>query len=272
MTRTLTLVQLSDTHLVPEGELLHGRIDTWQRTVAALSACAHFSPDAVLITGDIAERGAAVHQRAARLFAQAEEQLGCPVITIPGNHDPAGSIDARFNLQRRAGGPQPANTVHDIRGVRVIGLDSGGFALPEGTLNAAQLRWLAEQLQAPAPGGTLLAIHHPPVPAIIPALAGRGLSNARQLEQLIAGSDVAGILCGHYHLPGGGRLAGAGVWMAPAVAYNHNLFAPHDTLQGLDTSWLSVIRVRDGVMDASPVPVHTPAAIFTRTAAAPVPA
>ena len=259
----IRLVHLSDTHLTPQGQLLHGRIDTWQRTVAALSAATHFAPDAVVVTGDIAERGAAVHERAARLFARAEAQLGCPVITLPGNHDPSGSIDTRFNLRRTATGPHPANTVHRVQGLRIITLDSGGYGQPEGRLDEEQLHWLGAELATPAERGTLLALHHPPVEAIAPALARRGLVNAHQLARLLPGSDVRGILCGHYHLPASGHLAGVPVWMGPAVSYNHNLFAPADTLQGLDSSWLSIIQLGQ-TMDAVPVPVTSPAAVFTR--------
>ncbi|HBV09966.1 MAG TPA: phosphoesterase, partial [Micrococcaceae bacterium] len=74
--RQATLVQLTDTHLLEGEKLLHGRIDTWSRTVAALSAAAHFAPDAVLVTGDIADRGQQIYNRAARLFERAEQELG----------------------------------------------------------------------------------------------------------------------------------------------------------------------------------------------------
>lgn len=264
MSAAIRLVHLTDTHLVTEGRLLHGRIDTWQRTVAALAAAQHFTPDAVLITGDLAERTADIYEPAARLLAEAQTQLGCPVITVPGNHDPAGSIDERFNTLRTSSGPLPANTVHWVGQTRIITLDSGGYRQAAGRLDEPQLDWLARELDSPTPGGSILALHHPPVAAITPALARRGLENPRRLAETIRGSDVAGILCGHYHLPGAGQLAGAAVWMGPAVSYNHNLFAPEHTLQGLDSSWLSLIQLRQGVMDAVPIPVSVPAAVFTR--------
>lgn len=267
--RHATLVHLSDTHLLGDGSLLHGRIDTWARTVAALSAAAHFSPDAVLVTGDIADRGQQVHARAARLFEHVEQELGCPVITLPGNHDPAGAIGGDFNRGRSASGPGPADTVHHVSGLRIISLDSHGFGTDEGWLTDEQLLWVAGLLATASARGTVIALHHPPVPAPLPALAGRGLAAPEKLAAVLAGSDVLGILCGHYHLPGMGSLGTIPVWVAPAVSYNHNLFAPDDTLQGLDTSWFSVIKAGDGHFFTTPVQVTTPAAVFTRTTTLP---
>lgn len=268
--RQATLVQLTDTHLLEGEKLLHGRIDTWSRTVAALSAAAHFAPDAVLVTGDIADRGQQIYNRAARLFERAEQELGCPVIVVPGNHDPAGAVAAGFNRTRQAGGPFPADTVHEVAGLRIIGLESHGFGQVQGTLTQEQLQWLLGVLATPAPGGSVLAMHHPPIDATLPGLAGRGLANPAQLAAVLGGSDVHAILCGHYHLPSTGNLGSIPVWVAPAVSYNHNIFAPSHLIQGLDTSWISVVKVGGSTLSASPVQVATAAAVFTREVAVPV--
>ncbi|WP_411733379.1 metallophosphoesterase [Paeniglutamicibacter sp.] len=265
-----TLVQLTDTHLLNGGALLHGRIDTWARTTAALNAAARFFPDAVLVTGDISDRGAQVYSRAAKLFEQAERELGCPVIVVPGNHDPAGSVGAAFNRKRLASGPNPADTVHLVDGLRIIGLDTHGFRETEGRLSGRQLQWLLAVLKTPAPRGTVLALHHPPIDSLLPALAGRGLARPEELAAVLAGSDVRGILCGHYHLPATGSLGGIPVWIGPAVSYNHDLFASEGSTRGLDPSWFSVIKVGAGQLSATPVQVAIPVAAFTREV--PVPA
>ncbi|MDO2934602.1 metallophosphoesterase [Paeniglutamicibacter sulfureus] len=256
-----TLVQLTDLHLMTGGALLHGWIDTWARTAEALEAAARFSPDAILVTGDIADRGAQVHARAARLFEHAERELQCPVIVVPGNHDPAGSVGARFNRQRIASGPNPADTVHMIGGLRIIGLDTHGFREAAGGLSQPQLRWLLAVLETPAPGGTVLALHHPPIDCLMPALAGRGLARPGELAAVLAGSDVRAILCGHYHLPTSGSLGSIPVWVGPAVSYNHKLFATDAPAHDQDTSWFSVIKVGAGQLSATPVRVPRPLAV-----------
>ncbi|MBV1777628.1 metallophosphoesterase [Paeniglutamicibacter sp. ABSL32-1] len=268
--RGATLVQLTDTHLLAGGALLRGRIDTWARTTAALGAAARFSPDAVLVTGDVSDRGAPVYSRAAELFGQAERELGCPVIVVPGNHDPAGAVGAAFNRRRLASGPNPADTVHLVAGLRIIGLETHGFREAAGRLSDRQLLWLRAVLQAPAPRGTVLAMHHPPIESLLPELAGRGLARPGELAAVLAGSDVRGILCGHYHLPGTGSLGTIPVWVSPAVSYNHNLFAPEGSKPGTDPSWFSVIKVGAGQFSATPVQVPVPAAAPAREV--PVPA
>lgn len=265
-----TLVQLTDTHLLEGEKVLHGRIDTWPRTVAALSAAAHFAPDAVIVTGDIADRGHQIHARAAKLFERAEEELGCPVIVVPGNHDPAGAVGAGFNRTRQSGGPFPADTVHQVAGLRIIGLESHGFGQAQGELTQEQLQWMLGVLAKPAPGGSVLAMHHPPIDATLPGLAGRGLANPAELAAVLEGSDVHAILCGHYHLPSTGNLGTIPVWVAPAVSYNHNLFAPSNLIQALDTSWISVVKIAGSTLSASPVQVATAPAVFTHEVAVPV--
>ncbi len=259
----LRLVQLTDTHLVTEDALLHGRLDTWARTVAAFSAAAHFAPDAVLVTGDIADRGQAIHSSAAKLFAKAQRELQCPIITLPGNHDPLGAVGTEFNASRRGTGPYPADTIHEVAGLRIIALDSHGFGEGAGWLGPEQLQWLTEVLRTPAPRGSIVTLHHPPIPSMHRVHDGRGLKHPEHLSAALEGSDVLGIFCGHYHLPTLGTLGSIPVWTAPAVSYNHNLFAPESVLQAVDTSWLSVITIEGAQISATPVQISAPPAVFT---------
>ncbi|WFP15874.1 metallophosphoesterase family protein [Citricoccus muralis] len=267
MTSTLPthrLVHLTDAHLTAESRLLHDRLEPWSRLFSALSAAAQFRPDAVVISGDLGERGHKIHDRAAPLLTQAEAQLGCPVITVPGNHDTPGAIGERFNTSRTASGPHSADTVHEITGLRVIGLDSHGFEQPQGWLDPEQLDWLTEVLATPVEHGTVLLLHHPPIPTIDPFLSTVGLANAEELSERLHGTDVRVMLSGHLHLSTSGVLGAIPVWSGPALAYNHNPFTPAGTLQGLDSSWLSVVDVHAHTVATSAVPMQTASAVFTR--------
>ncbi|WP_170184041.1 metallophosphoesterase family protein [Glutamicibacter uratoxydans] len=258
----LHLVHLSDTHLTAGGRLLPAGIDPWAKLALALSAAGEYSPDAVLITGDIADRGDAIHADAAKILAEAQFRLGCPIITIPGNHDPSGSIDARFNTTRISTGPHPANTVHEINGLRVIGLDSAGFQQAQGELDAAQLQWLRQLLTGPAPQGTLVLLHHPPLESFSPVLAGRGLRNAQELNSVITGSDVRAVLCGHYHQLGASQLAGTPIFMAPSTAFNMNPLSPTQIVEQPD-AWFSALKITADAVLSVPVSssyAHSPSA------------
>ena len=262
----LTLVQLTDTHLLPEPELLFGKLNTWQRTISAVSAAAHFSPDALLVTGDIADSKSSIYQQASRLFDSASQQLGCPIIVLPGNHDQPDTVPPLFNRDRTATGPTPGDTVHQLKGLRVIAMDSDNPGHPDGALSEEQLDWLCGQLAFQSDGGTILALHHPPIESVLPQLAGRGLANPDRLAAVIEGTDVRAVLCGHYHHAASGWLGTVPVWVSPAVAYNQNLFAPAPTIQAVDSTWLSVIELGPTGFSATPVPVTaTGTPVFTST-------
>ena len=83
---TLTLVQVTDAHLmgVRGGRLLNVDTDDSLAAVLELVEARPESPDALLITGDIAGDGAGdAYQR----FAQALEAIPAPSFWLPGNHD-----------------------------------------------------------------------------------------------------------------------------------------------------------------------------------------
>ncbi|MCC9193225.1 metallophosphoesterase [Arthrobacter sp. zg-Y916] len=268
-----TLIHLTDTHLRQPGELLFGALDTWARTAEALRAAARYRPDAVVVTGDIADSGADIYAVASGLFTRARRELGCPVIVLPGNHDVPGTrawAAESFTGSQTDTGPGPGNDVHFVGGLRLITLDSDDPGRPAGRLTGAQLQWLDDVLAEPAPDGTVLALHHPPIDSLLPQLAGRGLDRPAELAGVLAGTDVRAVLCGHYHHALSGRLGGVPVWVGPAVSYGQDLFAPPETVQGLDSSWLSVIRLGENSFSAVPVPLlPAGASVFTNAAVPP---
>lgn len=87
MTGHTRMLQITDLHLTTNSHLLYDRIDTWQRLCTALSAADHFSPDAVLVTGDLYNNASLASTELAVLFDKASHELACPVIALPGNHD-----------------------------------------------------------------------------------------------------------------------------------------------------------------------------------------
>src|SRR3546814_17269213 len=63
---------------------------------------------------------------------------------------------------------EPVTGVWDLGGLRLVALDSTVPGWHHGDVDAAQLAWLRGVLAEPAPLGTLLALHHPPLPTHIP--------------------------------------------------------------------------------------------------------
>ncbi len=91
----MLLCQISDPHVVPEGTLAYGRVDTGrmlQRCVHKILALPRL-PDAVVATGDLTDDGTVEeYERLAELLAP----LPMPIYLVAGNHDDRGALRRVF--------------------------------------------------------------------------------------------------------------------------------------------------------------------------------
>jgi 3',5'-cyclic AMP phosphodiesterase CpdA len=124
--------------------------------------------------------------------------------------------------------------VHDIDGLRVIALDSTVPGAHHGEVSGAQLDWLAEELATPAPHGTILAMHHPPVPSVLDLAVAVELREQWALAEVLEGSDVRGIIAGHLHYSTNATFAGIPVSVASATCYTQDLNVPVGGTRGRD--------------------------------------
>jgi 3',5'-cyclic AMP phosphodiesterase CpdA len=114
----------------------------------------------------------------------------------------------------------PQDRVHDVAGLRIVALDTTVPGYHHGDLTDEQLAWLTDVLARPAPHGTLLAMHHPPIPVpMMPAAEIIELSEQQRLAEAISGTDVRGILGGHFHFSTYSTFAGVPVSVASATCY-----------------------------------------------------
>ena len=212
------LVQISDVHLTASGPLLPG-INPRDNLVKALRLldATGIRPDVFLLTGDLANDGeGACYDDLAGLLAQAASRSGASVIYVPGNHDERGT----FHRHLLGGsGDGPVNQTHWRDGLRIIALDSTIPGEGYGALDDQTLGYLRAELATAAPDGTVLALHHPPIPSPIQPMAEIALRNPGRLRDAIAGSDVRIVLCGHNHHEALGTLGPVPVWVCPAIAY-----------------------------------------------------
>ncbi|MFZ8757841.1 phosphodiesterase [Microbacterium sp. HMH0099] len=251
------ILHLSDTHLLGGDRLLGDRYDTarhLQRTLDAAEATG-VRPDAVVFTGDLTDLGEPEAYRALRDAVEPwAARLGAPVVWVAGNHDerPAlrqGLLDAEPN-------EEPVTGVWDLGGLRLIALDSTVPGWHHGDLDASQLAWLRDVLAEPAPLGTLLALHHPPLPTHIPFFDILELRDQPGLAAAIAGSDVRGILAGHLHYSTSGTFAGIPVSVAAASCYTMDLARPADEVNGMDAGRsFHLVHVWEDTVTHAVVPV-----------------
>ncbi|SNY49901.1 metallophosphoesterase family protein [Paractinoplanes atraurantiacus] len=171
-----------------------------------------------------------------------------PAIFTTGNHDDRPAFAAELGsghlgtepvVQLETAERAAASTV---AGYRVITLDSLVPGKGYGRISATQLTWLRSVLAQPAPNGSIVAFHHPPV--AVPGVAVQsavGLHNGPELAAAIGGSDVRLILCGHFHLQLFGLLTGIPVWVTPGVVTRIDLTATPGTERAVRGASASVI-------------------------------
>lgn len=215
---TVVVAQLTDTHLRAPGELTHG-VDTGRALEDAVATLANASVpiDAVLVTGDLADRGSAeeyVH------FRECVAPIRAPLYAIPGNHDDA-SLLTRF-LEDKARQTQAGDVsyVAEVGPLRLVMLDTTVAGADHGSLTSARLRWLDEALSARPEQPTLLAMHHPPFRSGIPQMDAINLRDGEPLGELLARhGQVLAIACGHVHRSIFTTFANRAASVAPSPAF-----------------------------------------------------
>jgi 3',5'-cyclic AMP phosphodiesterase CpdA len=211
-------VQLSDPHLLAD-DRLYARVDPCERIEAAFDAlvAANWEVDVVVLSGDLADRGeTAAYERLRSVVGHGLARLGAQLLVVPGNHDDVGRVRSiLLELERHDG---PLDSVVRAEELRVIGLDSSVPGVDYGGLRDAQLEWLALELAVPAPDGTILVVHHPPIWSTTPHSELMALRAPERLADAIRGTDVLIVLSGHTHRASAGTLAGIPVWVSPATA------------------------------------------------------
>jgi 3',5'-cyclic AMP phosphodiesterase CpdA len=252
-----TLLHLSDTHLLAGNAPLGGRYDTaanLARTLTAAEATG-IRPDAIVFTGDLTDLGEPEAYAALRSAVEpVAARLGAPVEWVAGNHDERTAM--RRDLLGLEPTHEPVTGVWDLGGLRLIGLDSSVPGWHHGDLDHAQLEWLRYVLATPATLGTILAVHHPPLPTHIPFFDILELRDQGRLAEVIAGSDVRAILAGHLHYSTSGTFAGVPVSVAAASCYTMNLARAGVEVNGMDAGQsFHLVHVYDDTITHAVVPV-----------------
>lgn len=266
-----TIVHLSDPHLLAANAPLGGRYDTegnLRRTLERVEQMAidgSFTPDALVFTGDLADLGEpAAYVRIRELVEPVAARLGAPVVWVAGNHDERPEL--RRDLLGLSPDQTPVTGVWDLGGLRLVALDSSVPGWHHGEIDAAQREWLREVLSAPAPLGTILALHHPPLPSHVPMFDILELRDQASLAQVIAGSDVRAILAGHLHYSMSGTFAGVPVSVAAASCYTMDVALPPLRVNGMDAGQsFHLVHVYADTITHTVVPVDAedPAGFFT---------
>lgn len=229
------LLHLSDPHLVGGPEPLYGAVDSEARLIQLFEEVKKSGarPEAVIFTGDLADKGdPEAYAKLRAIVEPACEELGADVIWAMGNHDNRANF--RKGLLDQPGTDAPVDHSYFINGLRIITMDTSVPGYHHGELSPAQLEWLAAELATPAPDGTILALHHPPVPSVLDLSVLVELRDQRSLAAVVRDSDVRTILAGHLHYSTTATFAGIPVSVASASCYTQDLNVPVGGTRGQD--------------------------------------
>lgn len=213
------LIQITDTHILPPGEILYDEVDTALHLTETVQQINRMRPlpDVVMITGDLVEHG---DKTGYKHFLELIRPLKMPTYVIPGNHDnPKVMTDVFAGTSCFPSRDSTFQYAVDDLPFRILALNSccGGSELP--AFDENRLSWLKKELgQSDKP--TLIALHHPPMITGIELVDMGGSEWFQGLSSVVAETKhVKLVICGHCHTDMSGRMGSVPVYMAPATAH-----------------------------------------------------
>lgn len=215
----MLLCQITDPHIVSDGKLAYGRVDTprlLERCVRKIESLPR-KPDVVVATGDLTDNGTAVEYG---LLAELLAPLSMPLFLAVGNHDDRRALRAAFPQHSYLGGEDGfVQYVVDEFPLRLVVLDTLDPGKPGGVLCDRRLRWLDRTLgQSQRP--TVVAQHHPPIPTGLTFMDAMSLADPAAEAAVIARhAHVERIISGHYHRVAQARFAGTVASICPSTAH-----------------------------------------------------
>lgn len=251
------IAHISDTHLLAGNRQLYGTVDTDPPLIRALEQLERsgLPLEALVFTGDLADLAEPdAYARLRSIVEPAADRIGARVVWVMGNHDERPAYSAGlFDAESDA----PQDRVEMVGGLRIISLDSTVPGYHHGDLLDSQIEWLRDVLAEPAPDGTILGLHHPPLPSPVEIMAIIELQRMHRLADVLRGTDVRAILAGHLHHAMSGMFAGIPVSVAAATCYTIDPSAPVGSLLGVDRAQsINLVHVYDDQILHSVVPVN----------------
>jgi Icc protein len=222
--KAVVIAQFSDLHVMASGRN-HFGVDA----AAGLERCiAHLAgldraPDLLVASGDLVDAGTpAEYARLRELLSR----LRVPLCLMPGNHDRRAPLREAFADHQYLGGRGPMHYYRDVRGLRIIALDSVIEGRDDGALDAAQLQWLDDLLDSQPNQDALVFLHHPPVVTGFSRMDRIAVAaeSAERLGRIVAGHpQVRGVFCGHVHRCAQTAWHGTLVSVCPSTAFQARL-------------------------------------------------
>lgn len=202
----MKFIHITDTHLVPPGQLLYG-LDPEARLKACIGDINRNHADATfaIVTGDLAHYGEVAAYHALRaVFAE----LRMPLHLLIGNHDSRDNFLAVFEESPRDENGFVQFTLDTPIGTFIC-LDSNEPDVPYGILCERRLDWLRRRLDAAGDRPVYLFVHHPPFSVGIRRMDENALRQPERLAAVLDGRhNIKHLFYGHLHRPIAGSWRG----------------------------------------------------------------
>ncbi len=229
-----SFVHFSDTHIMAEG-LFTESVEGWQvdtaaslrrviRTITTLEPLPAFAMiGGDLTSPDLLERDRTLtpedYEPSYRLLQDILAPLSCPIYMLMGNHDDR--IAFHRVMQTGVATPDASHDYSfDHQGYHFIALDSLQPGEVGGHLEAAQLDWLRQDLQAHQGQPTLVFVHHQPWKLGLEWLDDVNLHNGEELMHLLHDyADVRWLICGHVHMDQDVQRQGLTMLTSPSTCF-----------------------------------------------------
>ncbi|HEY0626531.1 MAG TPA: metallophosphoesterase [Allosphingosinicella sp.] len=193
-----TIAHLSDVHF--------GRHDP--EVVAAVEAfLADKRPNLVVISGDFTQRARVNQYKEACSFVDRIEDMGLPVLAVPGNHDvPLYDVVQRFvrplhRYKRFIDDDLCPYWENDE--LQVLGLNTArSFTIKDGSISLEQMQLIREAFRGDAEGKTRILVTHHPLFAMPIGDEGELTKVVKRHTDALLASAEAGVhilLAGHFH-------------------------------------------------------------------------
>jgi 3',5'-cyclic AMP phosphodiesterase CpdA len=236
----MLIAQLSDTHIKTAGTKAYRVVETdalLRKAVQALNDLPQ-RPDAVIVSGDLVDRGLAQEYARLRTILAPLEQ---PVFLLPGNHDDRDALRDAFPDHGYLPGSGFMNyAVRQAHAgatpwpLRLLGLDTVDAGKGSGLFCPERLIWLAQTLDEDTQTPTLIFMHHPPFLTGIGHMDDIGLSGREAFSEIVSRHDnIRLISAGHLHRHISASVGGRLCMTSPSTAHAVQLDLAQDAAAAL---------------------------------------
>jgi len=202
----LKIIQITDTHLVADGERIFGS-DPGARLAAAIDDVNRNHADAALcvLTGDLAHHA---DPHAYHLLRERLGDLTVPWQILPGNHDDRDLMAEMFPELQRDGDGFLQSTIETPAGTLLF-LDSVDPGVHSGRYCERRRRWLNRALASCAGRPAYIFVHHPPFEIALPHIDQYVMAEGDGFGETVARHrHLRHIFFGHVHRPVSGSWRG----------------------------------------------------------------